>query len=677
MYRKIIFTLAFMILVLISKAEAQWKEINNGLSGTEVTAIFKYNNTLFAGTNNGLYKSQDDGNNWSKINSKIPSGKITSITNLNNKLILSVYDKGIYISSDMGNTWIEKNDSLKNKSILEVTTAKGNIYAASEGSGLYISSNNGDSWVNFSKDLSSPLVHNTIVKGDTILLSTTNGLNISLDNGLTWKKRNTGLSHTNILNIYLDNDTLYAGTINFINKTTNYGETWQLANDSLTYQYFVKISKINNYIIAFPKIGLIRTKDSFKNWEYLNKDISGLYNNNLFVDENNTLFLATSSGVLVSNDIGNNWQFRNNGLGIPNIIRSFNEFDNKLYTCTSSGLYYSTNNGDIWEKGTDSTSQKNSYFIENINNEHYLSNQVGIFKFDINSKTWKRDNYKGTSYVSSLIGNSNMLFLSTGGNDCTVYYRKLNDTNWLSNSITLQYSAITSMIWNNNELLIGTAGTNGLYSSNDNLKTINYKGLKGITILKLISNGKYIYANTYAKGVYVSDDNGNSWKQTGKEINNKEVSKIIIIKDKVYVIADKNLYYSLDNCTTWKLYNFGIENKLIYDFYNNNEFMYLSTDAGIYRSTLSDIEKMDVENPINQDNLTFYPNPVKDYLNIKLSNVPQVNEALDVYDLMGQNLLSRNIENIQTQVNIQNLNTGIYYAKLKQSGSVFKFEVVR
>ena len=35
------------------------------------------------------------------------------------------------------------------------------------------------------------------------------------------------------------------------------------------------------------------------------------------------------------------------------------------------------------------------------------------------------------------------------------------------------------------------------------------------------------------------------------------------------------------------------------------------------------------------------------------------------------------IDNIQTNINIQKLNTGIYYCKLKQNGTVFKFEVVK
>jgi photosystem II stability/assembly factor-like uncharacterized protein len=77
------------------------------------------------------------------------------------------------------------------------------------------------------------------------------------------------------------------------------------------------------------------------------------------------------------------------------------------------------------------------------------------------------------------------------------------------------------------------------------------------------------------------------------------------------------------------------------------------------------------------NNISYYPNPSKDYLIIKLDSVPLANEVIEVYDLMGQNLLTQKIENKETCIKLQNLITGIYYCKLKQNGTVFKFEVVR
>ncbi|MCX6148804.1 MAG: T9SS type A sorting domain-containing protein [Candidatus Kapabacteria bacterium] len=83
------------------------------------------------------------------------------------------------------------------------------------------------------------------------------------------------------------------------------------------------------------------------------------------------------------------------------------------------------------------------------------------------------------------------------------------------------------------------------------------------------------------------------------------------------------------------------------------------------------------DNPTTINNISYYPNPCKDYLNIKLESESLAREELEIYDLMGQNLISQKIESIQTSIDIQKLNTGIYYCKLKQNGTVFKFEVVK
>ncbi|MCX6148648.1 MAG: YCF48-related protein [Candidatus Kapabacteria bacterium] len=83
------------------------------------------------------------------------------------------------------------------------------------------------------------------------------------------------------------------------------------------------------------------------------------------------------------------------------------------------------------------------------------------------------------------------------------------------------------------------------------------------------------------------------------------------------------------------------------------------------------------DNQTTINNISYYPNPSKDVLNIKLESEPLTNEELEIYDLMGQNLLSQKIDNIQSSIDLQKLNTGIYYCRLKQNGTVFKFEVVK
>mgnify|MGYP000873557004 CR=1 FL=1 len=63
--------------------------------------------------------------------------------------------------------------------------------------------------------------------------------------------------------------------------------------------------------------------------------------------------------------------------------------------------------------------------------------------------------------------------------------------------------------------------------------------------------------------------------------------------------------------------------------------------------------------------LRFYPNPVNNTLN--LSNSDAI-DAVTVYNVMGQLLLNKNIDNTSTEVDFSNLQNGIYLVKISSSG---------
>ncbi len=64
-------------------------------------------------------------------------------------------------------------------------------------------------------------------------------------------------------------------------------------------------------------------------------------------------------------------------------------------------------------------------------------------------------------------------------------------------------------------------------------------------------------------------------------------------------------------------------------------------------------------------NMTLYPNPVKDNLNILLSDNSEI-ESLEVYDLNGKLILKSS--NIENTLNVSNLKAGVYLLKIYQDG---------
>ncbi|MCX6145878.1 MAG: T9SS type A sorting domain-containing protein [Candidatus Kapabacteria bacterium] len=193
------------------------------------------------------------------------------------------------------------------------------------------------------------------------------------------------------------------------------------------------------------------------------------------------------------------------------------------------------------------------------------------------------------------------------------------------------------------------------------------------------NNEIFIYLNVrHIKEIENPNFNFTSWDSTSIEARNKSG------------------YYRMDtNCGNMKQLvrmwaNVGGitatgDGEIIYYGYmkpNRNCVIMKMNKFGKKKVVVIDLENLEGKSSVEDNqttinNISYYPNPSKDILNIKLIGEPLANEEIEVFDLMGQNLLTQKIYNIQTSINIQKLNTGIYYCKLKHNGTVFKFEVVK
>lgn len=77
---------------------------------------------------------------------------------------------------------------------------------------------------------------------------------------------------------------------------------------------------------------------------------------------------------------------------------------------------------------------------------------------------------------------------------------------------------------------------------------------------------------------------------------------------------------------------------------------------------------------IENQKINFYPNPVKDVLNI--SDAKTIS-SIAVFDLSGKQVYTQNVNSKQTQINVSNLATGIYIVKANVNGEVKTFKIVK
>lgn len=83
-----------------------------------------------------------------------------------------------------------------------------------------------------------------------------------------------------------------------------------------------------------------------------------------------------------------------------------------------------------------------------------------------------------------------------------------------------------------------------------------------------------------------------------------------------------------------------------------------------------------VTNVINSDYLNIYPNPAKDVVTIDLNNKNNIHSEINIYNVMGMLVKSELIQSNQKQINIDDLNNGIYLIEVKSNNKTQKQKLI-
>jgi len=299
----------------------------------QVSSVIADGANIYAGLN-GIYKSTDNGLNWSQTSFITP----TSLA-LNNSNIFAGSNSGVYTSIDNGLSWTQTN--LKCRDIYSLAAYNSNIFAGSDN--LLYTSNNGLNWQTTLPTLTWNLAFNST----GLFAGTNNNLRFSSNNGQTWQLINslgysgriTSLA-VNGLNIFVGT---WIGNSQLIYYSTNNGQTWNSPNIQYNGSGVFSIIANDTTIFAGGKWGAIyKSTNNGLNWTTMSS-ISGyavwalaIYGQYIF---------AGCYGVFVSSNSGANWT--QTSLNNRDIF-SLSTYGSNIFAGSDSGVYKSTNNGVNW-----------------------------------------------------------------------------------------------------------------------------------------------------------------------------------------------------------------------------------------------------------------------------------------------------------------------------------------
>ena len=295
--------------------------------------------------------------------------------------------------------------------------------------------------------------------------------------------------------------------------------------------------------------------------------------------------------------------------------------------------------------------------------------------------------------------NPNIAWLATfnGVNASLIKVNFSNPEDVQMEFINLPYSddyiyGIKSSKSNPNEVLV-TVG-NELLKTTDGGTTWTKitNGLQDLTLpniaLELTQNPLNMnqYTMSASNGIYTSLDGGNNWTKIYNgmihkvEHSTKQNGQIVGIANS-YLDSLPKVIYSNDNGNTWtekastNYFNTVVIAGAVRFVDNQNAEVYLTSQSlGILKDQISleVLGNSDLENL--KSGINIYPNPTKDFINIKLEKGVSKFKA-SLYNASGQMLLST--EN-KSSINISNLNTGIYFLTIQpENGKAITKKIIK
>jgi photosystem II stability/assembly factor-like uncharacterized protein len=357
---------------------------STGFHAMEVNA---QTGTILAGSRFALYRSTDEGDNWTQVQSgnwsdvKWKPGDPA-------RVYAAKFYGGVYVSTDDGLTWShagsgQPNGASVSKTRIAVSPADPNVIYAHycdrntrETYGIYRSTDDGNTWLvrnNTINMLGGQGNYNLslIVDPDNIDRVVSGGVLLygSYDGGVTWTVLNPGPGIGSETNPHVDNhaiiyepgstSNLWIGTDGGVWRSSDDGETWRSRREGLvTYQFYdICVAQSDPmFMMGGTQDNGVPGRQGIDTWFQTTILSDGMVCN-ITPTNANEVFAEKQRGIhYKSTDGGHNWFFiisgiTGTGLWVTPVDQDQNDPDH-LYTSTDAGIFRTTNGGALWVRMT-------------------------------------------------------------------------------------------------------------------------------------------------------------------------------------------------------------------------------------------------------------------------------------------------------------------------------------
>jgi hypothetical protein len=84
-----------------------------------------------------------------------------------------------------------------------------------------------------------------------------------------------------------------------------------------------------------------------------------------------------------------------------------------------------------------------------------------------------------------------------------------------------------------------------------------------------------------------------------------------------------------------------------------------------------------VDEDLTENNIYVYPNPASDHLTIDFRNKTHLDNEVEIFDVVGKNIIAEKINANSGKINIASLENGIYIMRIKSNDKVFSKKFIK
>lgn len=633
---------------------SNWSHAENGLNNNGVTVFASDSVNVFAATDSGVYKSTDDGISWFPVNNGLSILNITALT-VSDSTVVAGTNGGIFRSTNDGLTWSLSDTGLTDSSITTLVSDAGCIYAGTE-NGLFLSSDGGSHWKRIDSSPVSPDIVSIACSKTAIFVSASGRVFRSTDNGLSWlEKDNSSVffaGRAGKLTVFINDTTIFAGTIGMASGggsqsyiSTNDGEWWSIIG-GLSWATIFLTNGQNIYAGTFLS-GLFRSTDGGANWTSAN---DGFANGQVKVmaasgDE----LLAMSRGYFCrSTDQGSTWTENDTSFGGD---ASSLVFINSYAFSVGQGVFRSTDAGVHWTLQDSATRYYPIGSIVSIGSNIFAATSVGVSASNDNGVSWHP--------------------VSSG-----MFSENISETEHIYPPIVCTLAALDT------DLFAGTYGSGIFKSTNLGVSwTPADSGLplNGDTMVTAMSAyGKNVFASVNAE-VYLSTDEGNSWIQANNGLKGWIESFAVGDTDAFVGTSGGGVFIFKSSNRTWIPVNEGLGDLGVYSLAAANGELYAGTgSSGVWKRPIAEMVLDGIKNV--KTNMPFgyrlyqnYPNPFNPTTTITYTIPKDGMVTLKIYDVLGREVetLVSEVEKMgryEATFDGSRLASGVYFYRLTAPG---------